>query len=71
MIKTNNKKYKYLLLSLLFDGIGMLSYAVPFFGDLTDVVWAPISAYLMTRIYKGKIGQVAGVVHLLRKLSQV
>jgi hypothetical protein len=28
----------------------------------TDIVWAPISGYLMTRMYKGKKGKIAGIV---------
>ncbi len=64
----SNKKIKQLLLSLLFDGIGMLSFAVPFLGDFSDVIWAPISAWLMTRLYKGKIGKIAGVVSFIEEI---
>ena len=32
-----------LILSLLFDGIGMLSYIVPVFAEVTDLVWAPLA----------------------------
>ena len=63
-----NKKYKQLLMGLLFDGIGMLSFAIPFIGEFSDVVWAPLSAWLMTRMYKGKIGQVAGVVSFIEEI---
>lgn len=63
-----NKKYKQLLLGLLFDGIGMLSFAIPFIGEFSDIVWAPLSAWLMTRMYKGKIGQVAGVVTFIEEI---
>ena len=63
-----NKKYKQLLMGLLFDGIGMLSFALPFIGEFSDVVWAPLSAWLMTRMYKGRIGQVAGVVSFIEEI---
>ncbi len=63
-----NKKYKQLLMGLLFDGIGMLSFAIPFIGEFSDVVWAPLSAWLMTRMYKGRIGQVAGVVSFIEEI---
>lgn len=33
-----DKKYKLLLLSILFDGIGMLSFIIPFIGEFADVV---------------------------------
>lgn len=64
----SQKKYKHLLLGLLFDGIGMLSFAIPFVGEFSDIVWAPLSAWLMIRMYKGKIGQAAGVVTFIEEI---
>jgi hypothetical protein len=32
-----NKKYKQLLMGLLFDGIGMLSFVIPFVGEFSDM----------------------------------
>ncbi len=61
-------KIKYLLLGLLFDGIGMLSFAIPGIGEFSDVIWAPVAAWLMTRMYKGRIGQIAGVVTFIEEL---
>ena len=60
-----NKKYKQLL---LFDGIGMLSFAIPFVGEFSDIVWAPLSGWLMTRMYKGKVGQAAGVFTFVEEI---
>lgn len=60
-------KYVILLCSLLLDGIGMLSYFFPGFGEITDVVWAPLSAYLITKLYKGKEGKVAGVISFVEE----
>ena len=68
MSKTKDNKYEKLFLSLLFDAIGMLSYAVPFIGDFGDIIWAPIAAWLMTRLYKGKIGQAAGLVTFVEEI---
>lgn len=63
-----DKKYKQLFMGLLFDGIGMLSFAIPFVGEFSDVVWAPLSAWFMTRMYKGKIGQAAGVFTFIEEI---
>lgn len=60
-------KYLILLFSLLLDGIGMLSYFFPGFGETTDVVWAPLSAYLMTKLYEGKEGKVAGIISFVEE----
>jgi hypothetical protein len=63
-----NKKYKQLFMGLLFDGIGMLSFVIPFVGEFSDIVWAPLSGYLMTRMYKGKVGQAAGVFTFIEEI---
>ncbi|MFS4468413.1 hypothetical protein [Maribacter sp. 2210JD10-5] len=68
MSKNKDKKIKHLFMGLLFDGIGMLSFAIPFIGDFSDIIWAPLSAWLMTRMYKGKIGQAAGLVTFVEEI---
>ena len=55
-------KYQKLALSLLFDAIGYVSYLIPGIGELSDIVWAPASAYLMTKMYKGNKGKIAGAI---------
>lgn len=60
-------KFTVLLLSILFDGIGMLSYFIPGFGETTDAVWAPVSAWLMTKLYKGKEGKIAGIITFIEE----
>lgn len=57
-----------LILGLLFDFIGMLSYVVPAFAETIDVIWAPISGLLLVAMYKGTIGKVAGVIGTLEEL---
>lgn len=64
--KTNKKKQ--LLLGLLFDALGMLSFTIPFVGEFTDVVWAPLAGFLMTWMYKGKIGKIAGIFTFLEEI---
>ncbi|MDH7445814.1 hypothetical protein [Aquimarina sp. 2201CG14-23] len=57
------EKHKKLGLSILFDIIGVVtsSYVIPIIGDVGDVIWAPLAAILMTRMYKGNVGKAAGV----------
>lgn len=57
-----NKNQK-LWIGLLFDLIGMISYVFP----AMDVVWAPLSAFLMIKMYKGSVGKVAGIVSFLEE----
>lgn len=63
-----NNKNRDLVLGLLFDAIGMLSFSIPLIGEFSDVVWAPLAGFLMTWMYKGKIGKVAGVFTFLEEI---
>lgn len=56
-------KSKKLLLGLLFDGCGYISYVFPPF----DFLWAPLSAYLMTKLYKGTSGKVAAAISFIEE----
>lgn len=68
MDNTGGNKYKKLLLGLLFDGIGMLSFSILGIGEFSDIIWAPIAGWLMTRMYKGKIGQGAGAITFIEEI---
>ena len=65
--KKDPKQIK-LILSLLFDGIGLLSYTIPFLGEGIDIIWAPISGILLVYMYKGTIGKVAGILGFIEEL---
>ena len=68
MSKNKDPKYRDLFMGLLFDGIGMLSMAIPFIGDFSDVIWAPMSAWIMIRMYKGTAGKVAGTISFIEEI---
>ena len=57
---SNISKNKKLALSLLFDAIGF----IPFI----DLIWAPASAYLMTQMYKGNKGKIAGAIAFIEEI---
>ena len=61
-------KNRDLILGLLFDAIGMASFTIPLVGEFSDVIWAPIAGYLMTKMYKGRAGRVAGVFAFLEEI---
>ena len=63
-----NNKSRNLFLGILFDMIGMLSFTVPFLGEFSDVIWAPLAGYLMTWMYKGTLGKIGGVVTFLEEI---
>jgi hypothetical protein len=56
-------KTKKLILSLFFDAIGYISFIFPLF----DIIWAPAAGYLMTKMYKGRSGKIAGVITFIEE----
>lgn len=63
-------KFKLLLLGLVVDAVGVLtsSWVLPGIGEFADIAWAPFTAWLMTRMYKGTAGKVAGVVTFVEEI---
>lgn len=61
-------KYKKLLFGLFFDAIGMLSFTIPLIGEFSDVIWAPLAGFLMTWLYKGRVGKIAGVLAFVEEI---
>lgn len=45
-------KSQKLILSLFFDALGYASFIIPL--AWTDIIWAPLSAFLITKLYQGK-----------------
>ena len=68
MSNTKETKYRNLFLGLLLDALGMVSFLIPGIGEFSDVIWAPIAGWLMTRLYKGKVGQAAGMIAFIEEL---
>lgn len=60
-------KYKKLVLGILFDALGFVSFIIPGIGEFADIIWAPVSAWLMTKLYKGKPGKIAAVVSFVEE----
>lgn len=54
-MKLNNlSKNKKLVIGIIFDLIGMVTFI--------DIIWAPISAFLMSKLYQGKKGKNSGYI---------
>src|SRR5690606_18568281 len=60
-------KMRKLYLGLLFDAIGMLSFTIPFVGEFSDVIWAPLSGVILARMYKGRKGVCGGIVSFIEE----
>ena len=62
-----NKKYKLLFWSIFLDAVGMLSFVIPVVGEFSDVIWAPVAAFLIYRIYPGTEGKIAGIITFIEE----
>ena len=60
-------KYKLLIRGIFFDLIGMLSYLIPVWAEYTDVLWAPLSAYILYRMYPGIEGKIGSLVSFVEE----
>jgi len=61
-------KFKLLIKGLIFDAIGLFSYAIPWFGEYSDIIWAPISAYILYKMYPGTVGKIGSLVTFVEEL---
>ncbi len=52
-----NYKIKRLVLSLLLDAVGCISFAIPLIGDFSDIIWAPIAAIISYKMFGEKRGK--------------
>jgi hypothetical protein len=68
VIEAKNTKNKKLALGILFDAIGLLSFTIPYIGEFGDIVWAPLAGFLMTKMYEGRVGKVAGVLTFIEEI---
>ena len=57
------KKSHKLIFGLFCDLMGYVSYVFPLF----DFIWAPLSAYLMAKLYKGQQGKIAAVIFFIEE----
>ena len=64
----DDNKSRDLVLGLLFDAIGMMSFSIPLLGEFSDVIWAPVSGLLMVWMYKGRAGKIGGMFSFLEEL---
>lgn len=69
MITEKNLVRKKLFIGILLDLVGLISYFVPVLGEFSDIIWAPISAYILAKMYPGKIGKVGAIVNFIEEIS--
>jgi len=64
----NQKPLPSLGFCLLMDAIGCATYAIPFFGEFGDIIWAPISAIIFYRAFGGWKGAFGGLFNFFEEI---
>lgn len=50
------------------DLIGCASFAIPGFGEFSDVIWAPLSAYIFYKMFGGRKGIIGGILNFIEEI---
>lgn len=69
--KTNKMfqdKYTKLVLGIVFDLLGSATFVIPMVGEFADVIWAPLSAFLLYKMYPNRTGKVAATLGFIEEL---
>lgn len=57
-----------LVFCILMDVIGMASFLLPALGEWSDMVWAPLSAYIFYKMFGGIGGLIGGGISFLEEI---
>ncbi|MCW3111563.1 MAG: hypothetical protein JWQ09_6069 [Segetibacter sp.] len=63
-----NKQPPSFLLCIVMDILGYASFAIPGFGELSDVVFAPISAIIFYKMFGGWKGTFGGIFNFAEEI---
>ncbi|EKX52254.1 hypothetical protein GUITHDRAFT_150734 [Guillardia theta CCMP2712] len=55
MVRMSEEKWSKLMLSIVIDIIGILSYLIPVIAEFFDVFWAPLSSLLVFQMYGNRM----------------
>jgi len=56
-----------LTLCIVMDVIGFASFAIPGLGELSDVIWAPISGLVFFNMFGGRLGVFGGTLAFIEE----
>ncbi|APT23314.1 hypothetical protein BZL53_01130 [Flavobacterium columnare] len=58
-----------LIISIIMDLIGYFSYLFPGAGEFIDFFWAPFAGFVMSLLYKGTVGKIAGILTFIEEIT--
>jgi hypothetical protein len=62
------KQFPSLAFCLLMDLAGYASYALPVLGEFSDIIWAPVSAFIFFKTFGGWKGAFGGLFNFAEEL---
>jgi hypothetical protein len=65
---TRLQKSPSLLFCIVMDLLGYATYAIPVLGELGDLVWAPLSAFIFFRTFGGWKGAFGGIFNFIEEI---
>ena len=67
-MKTEKLLLPNIAICILMDLIGMASFLFPAMAEFTDIIWAPISAYIFNKLFGGRLGAIGGVLNFIEEI---
>ncbi len=55
-------------LCIIMDLIGCASYVLPFLGEFTDLIWAPLSGMIFYSLFGKRLGVLGGAFSFIEEL---
>lgn len=57
-----------LFICLIMDLLGYASYTLPFLGEFSDLIWAPVSGIIFFSLFGGWKGAMGGVFNFFEEI---
>lgn len=67
-MNTTNKPLPHIALCIILDIIGYASFSLPILGEVSDLIWAPLSGFIFYRLFGGKVGILGGGFSFIEEL---
>ena len=63
-----NKQQPSLIFCIMMDVVGYATYAIPFLGEIGDIIWAPISSIIFMSTFGGWKGALGGIGNFVEEI---
>lgn len=57
-----------LIFCIVMDIIGYATYSIPIFGEIGDIIWAPVSALIFYKTFGGWRGAFGGLFNFVEEI---